>query len=189
MEDDVEYDEDDRGEENEEEMKGNNTKEESEDVEDEAEDEEEEEEDFSALLKEEAVEENVEADAGTGNLGKRKIELIESDEPTKKKKKKKAKVEKCLVSINLYMQNYDILCSPLKSRCTRQVCGEKGHRKMDCEKLPEERRKELKVASLSFNSHLCFGLNRRYPKPLPKSPQEKLCYLLFLIIRCLNFLY
>jgi hypothetical protein len=26
-----------------------------------------------------------------------------------------------------------------------QVCGEKGHRKMDCEKLPEERRNELKV--------------------------------------------
>ena len=24
-----------------------------------------------------------------------------------------------------------------------KVCGEKGHRKMDCEKLPEERRKEL----------------------------------------------
>merc|ERR1712142_650508 len=36
------------------------------------------------------------------------------------KKKKRKKSEKC------------------------KVCGEKGHRKMDCERLPEERRKELK---------------------------------------------
>jgi hypothetical protein len=31
-----------------------------------------------------------------------------------------------------------------------QVCGEKGHRKMDCQKLPEERRNELKVSKLYF---------------------------------------
>merc|ERR1711872_1092269 len=46
------------------------------------------------------------------------VELISQDEPSKKKKKRK-KSEKCL------------------------VCGEKGHRKMDCTRLPEERRKEL----------------------------------------------
>jgi len=43
-------------------------------------------------------------------------ELVSVDEPKKKKRKKS---EKC------------------------KVCGDKGHRKMDCEKLPEERRKEL----------------------------------------------
>merc|ERR1719481_1351290 len=41
-----------------------------------------------------------------------------SSEPATKKKKRK-KSEKC------------------------KICGEKGHRKMDCENLPEERRKEL----------------------------------------------
>jgi len=42
--------------------------------------------------------------------------LISAEEPKKKKRKKS---EKC------------------------KVCGDKGHRKMDCEKLPEDRRKEL----------------------------------------------
>merc|ERR1740131_172411 len=37
----------------------------------------------------------------------------------RKKRKKRKKSEKCL------------------------ICGEKGHRKMDCTRLPEERRKEL----------------------------------------------
>jgi len=44
------------------------------------------------------------------------VKLISAEEPKKKKRKKS---EKC------------------------KVCGEKGHRKMDCEKLPEDRRKEL----------------------------------------------
>merc|ERR1712037_713594 len=57
---------------------------------------------------------------GFGGDLKRKlpVELISQDEPSKKKKKRK-RGEKCL------------------------VCGEKGHRKMDCSRLPEERRKEL----------------------------------------------
>merc|ERR1719341_1504587 len=42
--------------------------------------------------------------------------LISAEEPKKKKRKKS---EKC------------------------KFCGDKGHRKMDCEKLPEDRRKEL----------------------------------------------
>ena len=44
------------------------------------------------------------------------VQLISAEEPKKKKRKKS---EKC------------------------KVCGEKGHRKMDCERLPEDRRKEL----------------------------------------------
>ena len=44
------------------------------------------------------------------------VQLVSSEEPKKKKRKKS---EKC------------------------KVCGEKGHRKMDCGMLPEERRKEL----------------------------------------------
>ena len=44
------------------------------------------------------------------------VELVSSDEPKKKKRKKS---QKC------------------------KVCGEKDHLKKDCEKLPEERRKEL----------------------------------------------
>ena len=44
------------------------------------------------------------------------VKLISAEEPKKKKRKKS---EKC------------------------KVCGEKGHRKMDCERLPEDRRKEL----------------------------------------------
>lgn len=46
----------------------------------------------------------------------RKISLVSNDEPKKKKRKKS---EKC------------------------KICGEKGHMKMNCEMLPEERRKEL----------------------------------------------
>ena len=46
------------------------------------------------------------------------VQLVSAEEPTKKKKRKKS--EKC------------------------KICGDKGHRKMDCEMLPEERRKELK---------------------------------------------
>merc|ERR1719244_755004 len=44
------------------------------------------------------------------------VELVSAEEPKKKKRKKS---EKC------------------------KVCGEKGHLKMDCDRLPEERRKEL----------------------------------------------
>jgi len=44
------------------------------------------------------------------------VELVSAEEPKKKKRKKS---EKC------------------------KVCGEKGHRKMDCLRLPEDRRKEL----------------------------------------------
>ena len=66
------------------------------------------------------------------------VELISQDEPSKKKKKRK-KSEKCL------------------------VCGEKGHRKMDCSRLPEERRKELQdlfnmkveLLSLFLYSRIC----------------------------------
>merc|ERR1719186_1936825 len=50
------------------------------------------------------------------NNRKEAVELVSADEPKKKKRKKS---EKC------------------------KVCGEKGHRKMDCERLPEDRRKEL----------------------------------------------
>merc|ERR1712179_41077 len=46
------------------------------------------------------------------------VQLLTAEEPKKKKKRKKR--EKC------------------------KICGDKGHRKMDCEMLPEERRKELK---------------------------------------------
>merc|ERR1711909_76383 len=46
------------------------------------------------------------------------VQLLSAEEPKKKKKRKKS--EKC------------------------KICGDKGHRKMDCEMLPEERRKELK---------------------------------------------
>merc|ERR1712055_8410 len=69
------------------------------------------------------VEEDVDDAEDAASFGgdlKRKlpVELISQDEPSKKKKKRK-RGEKCL------------------------VCGEKGHRKMDCSRLPEERRKEL----------------------------------------------
>merc|ERR1711990_1364645 len=62
-----------------------------------------------------------EESVGFGGDLKRKlpVELVSQDEPSKKKKKKKKRGEKCL------------------------VCGEKGHRKMNCSRLPEERRKEL----------------------------------------------
>merc|ERR1719320_319501 len=43
------------------------------------------------------------------------VQLVSAEEPTKRKKSEKCK-----------------------------ICGDKGHRKMDCEMLPEERRKELK---------------------------------------------
>merc|ERR1712083_163489 len=85
-------------------------------IEDDEEEEEEEEEGFAMQ-----VECNEEEDSvGFGGDLKRKlpVELVSQDEPSKKKKKKK-RGEKCL------------------------VCGEKGHRKMDCSRLPEERRKEL----------------------------------------------
>ena len=49
------------------------------------------------------------------------VQLISAEEPKKKKRKKS---EKC------------------------KVCGEKGHRKMDCERLPEDRRKDCRSYSL-----------------------------------------
>ena len=81
-------------------------------------DEEEEEEEEGVAMQVECNEE--EESVGFGGDLKRKlpVELVSQDEPSKKKKKKK-RGEKCL------------------------VCGEKGHRKMDCSRLPEERRKEL----------------------------------------------
>merc|ERR1712032_1162681 len=87
--------------------------------EDEEEEEENEEEDGVAMQVEDVDDGEEEAPGFGGDL-KRKlpVELISQDEPSKKKKKRK-RGEKCL------------------------VCGEKGHRKMDCSRLPEERRKEL----------------------------------------------
>jgi len=79
--------------------------------------EEEDEEDGVAMQVEDDLEE-ASADFGGDLKRKLPVELISQDEPSKKKKKRK-KSEKCL------------------------VCGEKGHRKMDCTRLPEERRKEL----------------------------------------------
>merc|ERR1712032_1410849 len=87
--------------------------------EDEEEEEENEEEDGVAMQVEDIDDGEEEAPGFGGDL-KRKlpVELISQDEPSKKKKKRK-RGEKCL------------------------VCGEKGHRKMDCSRLPEDRRKEL----------------------------------------------
>ena len=79
--------------------------------------EEEDEEEGVAMQVEDDLEE-ASADFGGDLKRKLPVELISQDEPSKKKKKRK-KSEKCL------------------------VCGEKGHRKMDCTRLPEERRKEL----------------------------------------------
>jgi len=57
------------------------------------------------------------AEPASGSLQSlRETNLVSAEEPKKKKRKKS---EKC------------------------KICGEKGHRKMDCERLPEERRKEL----------------------------------------------
>jgi len=86
-------------------------------LEDSEEEEDEEEEEGVAMQVEDDLEE-ASADFGGDLKRKLPVELISQDEPSKKKKKRK-KSEKCL------------------------VCGEKGHRKMDCTRLPEERRKEL----------------------------------------------
>ena len=84
------------------------------------EDDEDDEEDEGVAMQVEDVDEGEDEAPGFGGDLKRKlpVELISQDEPSKKKKKRK-RGEKCL------------------------VCGEKGHRKMDCSRLPEERRKEL----------------------------------------------
>ena len=103
-------------------------------IEDEEEEEDDEEEDGVAMQVEDVDDGEEEEAPGFGGDLKRKlpVELISQDEPSKKKKKKRKKSEKCL------------------------VCGEKGHRKMDCSRLPEERRKELqdlfnmKVESLTL---------------------------------------
>ena len=89
-------------------------------IEDEEEEEDDEEEDGVAMQVEDVDDGEEEEAPGFGGDLKRKlpVELISQDEPSKKKKKRK-RGEKCL------------------------VCGEKGHRKMDCSRLPEERRKEL----------------------------------------------
>ena len=100
--------------------------------------EEEDEEEGVAMQVEDDLEE-ASADFGGDLKRKLPVELISQDEPSKKKKKRK-KSEKCL------------------------VCGEKGHRKMDCTRLPEERRKELqdlynmKVDNISyfFTDKVCF---------------------------------
>ena len=60
---------------------------------------------------------------------KRPVPLLESSEEPKKKKRKKS--QKC------------------------KVCGDKGHWKKDCEKLPEERRQELQVRILLSISIEC----------------------------------
>jgi|LakMenEpi03Aug12_release.lakeMendotaPanAssembly.Ray.scaffolds.fasta_scaffold2379418_1 hypothetical protein len=44
---------------------------------------------------------------------------------------------------NLYPKQF--VGTAIRQELLFQVCGEKGHRKMDCQKLPEERRNELKV--------------------------------------------
>merc|ERR1711971_890411 len=89
--------------------------------EDEEEEEDDEEEEGGVAMQVEDADNGEEEAAGFGGDLKRKlpVELISQDEPSKKKRKRK-RGEKCL------------------------VCGEKGHRKMDCSRLPEERRKELK---------------------------------------------
>jgi len=74
-------------------------------------------------------------------------ELVEAGEPTKKKKKQK-KNEKC------------------------KVCGDKGHRKMDCEKLSEERRKELQELFQMKVERKGKGTGRKKKKNKNKLPYE-----------------
>eukprot|EP00092_Neocalanus_flemingeri_P014648 GFUD01015810.1.p1 GENE.GFUD01015810.1~~GFUD01015810.1.p1 ORF type:complete len:427 (+),score=170.41 GFUD01015810.1:77-1357(+) len=70
----------------------------------------------STILDDIDFEGEIDEDASENNKRKDVIELVSAEEPKKKKRKKS---EKC------------------------KVCGEKGHRKMDCGRLPEDRRKEL----------------------------------------------
>ena len=94
--------------------------------------EEEDEEEGVAMQVEDDLEE-ASADFGGDLKRKLPVELISQDEPSKKKKKRK-KSEKCL------------------------VCGEKGHRKMDCTRLPEERRKELQdLYNMKVEIYFSFG--------------------------------
>lgn len=64
-------------------------------------------------------------------------ELVSSDEPKKKKRKKS---DKC------------------------KVCGDKGHRKMDCERLPEARRKELQELFVMKTERKGAGTGRKKKK-------------------------
>ena len=115
VEDDVEY-----AEESEDTREGD--EEQGEVKEEEEEDEEEEESkeinDFSSLLKEDASGEKNEIK--TENLGKRKLELIVSEEPAKKKKKKKQKktkdMEKCKVGKKRKILFIPVLYSVADSR-------------------------------------------------------------------------
>jgi len=77
----------------------------------------------------------------------KKVELVSSDEPKKKKKKKK-RAEKC------------------------KVCGSKEHRKMDCEMLPEERRKELQELYNLKVGRAGQGTGRKKKKNKNKLPYE-----------------
>merc|ERR1712126_634576 len=75
---------------------------------------------------------------------KRKLpENLDSQEEPKKKKRKKS--EKCL------------------------VCGEKGHRKMDCPRLPEDRRKELQDLFTMKVERKGKGTGRKKTKKAPAS--------------------
>merc|ERR1712114_143812 len=65
-----------------------------------------------------------------------------------KKKKKQKKNEKC------------------------KVCGDKGHRKMDCEKLSEERRKELQELFQMKVERKGKGTGRKKKKNKNKLPYE-----------------
>ena len=99
VEDDVEYAEESEDTREGDEEQGEVKEEEEEEEEDEEEEESKEIDDFSSLLKEDASgEKNA---IKTENLGKRKLELMVSEEPAKKKKKKKQKktkdMEKCKV--------------------------------------------------------------------------------------------
>ena len=76
---------------------------------------------------------------------KRKLpaELVSQEEGPEKKKKKRKKSEKCL------------------------ICGEKGHRKMDCQRLPEDRRKELQELYTMKVERKGAGTGRKKKKKAP----------------------
>ena len=76
---------------------------------------------------------------------KRKLpaELVSQEEGPEKKKKKRKKSEKCL------------------------ICGEKGHRKMDCQRLPEDRRKELQELYTMKVERKGQGTGRKKKKKVP----------------------
>jgi cobalamin biosynthesis protein CobT len=104
VEDDVDYAEDNEETSDKEEQTKGNDEEEQEEEEEEHESEAEENEDkddIAALLREERSGET--EMSRKENLGKRKVELIASEGPAKKKKKKKPKAEKCkVIQFNIF---------------------------------------------------------------------------------------